>query len=203
VKTNVKTTVNSENKRKRGRLIVISAASGAGKSTLCRLLLKRRKNLRFSISATTRMPRPGEKDGREYFFLSEAAFKAMRDRKELVEWAWVHGQLYGTPRQFLEKMRDEGKDVLLDLDVQGALAVKKRCPDAILIFIRTPKFADLETRLRHRSSESEAQIRRRLETARKELKLVHRYDYEVINDHIPHALAQMKKILDAESHNKR
>jgi guanylate kinase len=185
-------------RKKRGLLIVISAASGAGKSTLCRLLLKRRKNLKFSISATTRMPRPGEKDGREYFFVSEAAFKAMRSRQELVEWAWVHGQMYGTPKFFLEQMRNRGYDVLLDLDVQGALTVKKLYPEAVLIFIRTPRFADLERRLRNRSSETEVQIRRRLKTARKELRLVDRYDYEVINDKVPLAMKQLEKILDTE-----
>src|SRR5579863_6841060 len=143
---------------RRGLLVVISAGSGAGKSTLCRLLLKRRKNLVFSISATTRMPRPGEKEGRDYFFVTEAAFKAMRARGELAEWARVHGQdYYGTPRAYLEKMRARGKDVLLDIDVQGALQVKKRFPEAILIFITTPTFAELERRLRFRSSETEAQ----------------------------------------------
>src|SRR5258706_803949 len=124
---------------KRGLLVVVSAGSGAGKSTLCRLLLKRRKKLVFAISATTRMPRPGEKEGRDYFFVTEAAFKAMRQRGDLAEWAKVHGQdYYGTPRAYLEKMRNQGKDVLLDIDVQGALQVKRRFRDAILIFITTP-----------------------------------------------------------------
>jgi guanylate kinase len=185
--------------RQRGLLIVVSAASGAGKSTLCRLLLKKRKNLAFSVSVTTRLPRPGEVDGRDYFFVSEAAFQAMRKRGDLLEWAKVHNQnYYGTPRQYLEMMRDQGKDVLLDLDVQGALAVKRRCRDAVLIFIRTPKFSDLEKRLRYRSSESEAEIRRRLATARKELRLAPRYDYQVINDRIPHALKLLEQILKTE-----
>src|SRR5882762_1421998 len=149
--------------KRRGLLIVVSAGSGAGKSTLCRLLLKRRKNLAFSISATTRMPRPGEKEGRDYFFVTEAAFKAMRRRHELAEWAKVHGQhAYGTPRSYLEHQRSAGKDVLLDIDVQGALQVKRRYPEAVLIFITTPTFADLERRLRSRSSETESQIRQRL-----------------------------------------
>src|SRR5882724_244969 len=121
--------------KRKGLLIVLSAGSGAGKSTLCRLLLKRRKNLVFSISATTRMPRPGEKEGKDYFFLTEAAFKAMRKRHELVEWAKVHGNTYyGTPRINLERMLNKGKDVLLDIDVQGAMQVKRRFPGAVLIF---------------------------------------------------------------------
>ena len=185
---------------RRGLLIVVSAGSGAGKSTLCRLLLKRRKNLVFSISATTRMPRPGEKEGKDYFFVTEAAFKAMRHRHELAEWANVHGKdFYGTPRSYLEQQRSAGKDVLLDIDVQGALQVKRRYPEAVLIFITTPSFEDLERRLRARSSETELQIRRRLADARQELKSLSHYDYNVVNDRLPLALKRLEAILDAES----
>jgi len=191
--------MSSMNKRK-GLLIVVSAGSGAGKSTLCRLLLKRRKSLAFSISATTRMPRPGEKEGKDYFFVSEAAFRAMRRRHELAEWARVHGQhYYGTPRFYLERMRAAGKDVLLDIDVQGALQVKRRYPEAVLIFITTPTFQDLERRLRARSSENEVQVRQRLADARQELKSLCFYDYNVVNDRIPLALKRLETILDAES----
>lgn len=183
-----------------GLLIVLSAGSGAGKSTLCGLLLKRRKNLVFSVSVTTRMPRPGEKDEKDYFFVSEAAFRAMRQRHELAEWAKVHGQhFYGTPRAYLDKVRSLGKDVLLDIDVQGALQVKRHYPEAILIFITTPTFQDLAKRLRARSSETEAQIRRRLADARHELKYLGDYDYNVVNDRIPLALKRLEAILDAES----
>jgi guanylate kinase len=187
-------------KRRRGLLIVVSAGSGAGKSTLCRMLLKRRKNMVFSISATTRLPRPGEKDGKDYFFVTEAAFKAMRKRGELAEWAKVHGQdYYGTPKSFLERMLSKGKDVLLDIDVQGALQVKRRYPDAVLIFITTPTFTEMARRLRSRSSESEAQIRQRLKDARHELKYKRFYDYNVVNDRIPLALKRLEAILDTES----
>jgi len=186
--------------KKRGLLIVISAGSGAGKSTLCRLLLKRRKNLIFSISATTRMPRPGEKDGKDYFFVSEAAIKAMSRRHELAEWATVHGEhSYGTPRPYLARMCALGKDVLLDIDVQGALQVKRRYPEAVLIFITTPTFADLERRLRARSSETQAQIRQRLADARHELTYLPYYDYNVVNDRLPLALKRLEAILEAES----
>src|SRR5438045_8930288 len=106
---------------RKGLLIVVSAGSGAGKSTLCRLLLRRRKNLAFSISATTRMPRPGEREGKDYFFVTEAAFKAMRRRHELMEWANVHGHdYYGTRKSYVENMRTQGKDVLIDIVAQGA-----------------------------------------------------------------------------------
>ena len=186
--------------RRLGHIIVISAGSGAGKSTLCRMLIQRRKNLAFSISITTRLPRPGEKDGRDYFFVTEAAFKAMRARKELVEWAKVHNHhYYGTPRAYLERMRKAGKDIILDIDVQGALRVKRRFPESILIFITTPTFADLERRLRARSSETETQIRQRLADARHELKFLGEYDYNVVNDRLPLALKRLEAILDAES----
>ena len=124
----------------------------------------------------------------------------MRRRHELAEWAKVHGQhSYGTPRSYLDTMRARGKDVLLDIDVQGAIQVKRRYPEAILIFITTPTFADLERRLRSRSSETEAQIQRRLADARKELKYLPYYDYNVVNDRLPLALKRLEAILDAES----
>jgi guanylate kinase len=180
-------------------LIVVSAGSGAGKSTLCRGLMRRRRNLEFSISVTTRQPRPGEKDGREYFFITEAAFKAMRSRGDLVEWADVHGQFYGTPRPFLERRLAAGHDVLLDLDVQGAMSVKRLFPNAILIFITTPTFAEMERRLRARSSEGERDIQRRLADARRELRFLPKYDYHVINDRVPQAIRRLQVILEAES----
>src|SRR4029077_20290473 len=130
----------------------------------------------------------------------EAAFLAMVKRRELAEWAKVHGHVYyGTPKAFVERMLGQGKDVLLDIDVQGALQVKRRYPEAILIFITTPTFADLERRLRSRSSETEAQIRRRLADARHELEFLRQYDYNVVNDHIPLALKRLEAILTAES----
>jgi len=185
---------------RKGLLVVISAGSGAGKSTLCRLLLKRRRSLIFSISATTRLPRPGEKEGRDYFFVTEAAFKSMRRRGELLEWARVHrNDYYGTPRSYVERQRSSGRDVLLDIDVQGALQVKRRFPEAVLIFITTPTFKELERRLRARSSESQAQIRQRLSDARRELTFLNCYNYNVVNDRIPLALKRLEAILDAES----
>jgi guanylate kinase len=182
-----------------GSLIVISAGSGAGKSTLSQQLLRRRKNLRFSISVTTRLPRPGEKDGRDYFFLTEAAFQAMRRRKDLLEWARVHDYFYGTPRPFVERTLAAGHDVILDIDVQGALAIKKLFSQAVLIFITAPTFAEMERRLRARSSETEAAIQMRLADARHELKFLAHYDYHVVNDRVPHAVQCLDAILTAES----
>jgi guanylate kinase len=148
---------------------------------------------------TTRQPRPGERDGHDYFFVSEPAFKDMRTQGQLVEWAEVHGQFYGTPKVFLEKMRNAGKDVLLDIDVQGAMQVKRLFPEAVLIFITTPTFEDLERRLRARSSESEVQIAHRLADARRELRFLPMYYYEVVNDRIPAAVRRLDAILTAES----
>jgi len=182
-----------------GTLIVVSAGSGAGKSTLCRLLMKKRKTLKFSTSVTTRLPRPGEEDGRDYFFITEAAFKAMIARHELVEWAQVHHQYYGTPRAFLEKTLASGQDILLDLDVQGALHVRKIFPEAVLIFITTPHFEEMERRLRARSSETERDIQQRLTDARRELKMLPRYDYHVINDRVPLAVRRLESILETQS----
>jgi guanylate kinase len=183
----------------RGLLIVLSAASGAGKSTLCHRLLKCRPDVMFSVSVTTRMPRSGERDGRDYFFVSEAAFHAMRRRGDLLEWAKVHDHYYGTPRGFLDKTLRSGRTMLLDIDVQGAMQVKKRFPEAVLVFITTPSFNDLERRLRGRRSESEAQIRRRLADARRELKHLPRYDYHLVNDRVPDACERLNAILTAEA----
>jgi len=179
--------------------MVISAGSGVGKSTLSRKLMKRRRNLKFSISVTTRQPRPGEKDGREYFFITEAAFKAMIARRDLVEWAKVHQHYYGTPRSFMEKHLAAGHDVILDIDVQGGLHVKKMFPDAMLIFITAPSFEEMERRLRARLSETEHDIQCRLADARRELKMLPRYDYHVVNDHVPTAVKRLAAILDAQS----
>src|SRR5262249_34949541 len=138
--------------------------------------------------------------GRDYFFVTEAAFQAMKKRGDLVEWAKVHGQdYYGTPRTYVEKMRGAAKDVLLDIDVQGAMQVKRRFPEAILIFITTPTFSEMERRLRSRSSETEGQIRQRLADAREELKYLGHYDYNVVNDRLPLALKRLDAILEAES----
>jgi guanylate kinase len=161
--------------------------------------VSRRKKTAVSISVTTRMPRPGEKDGKDYFFVTEAAFKAMQKRGDLLEWATVHDHFYGTPKQFVQSMRAAGNDVILNIDVQGAMQVKRHCSDAVLIFVQTPHFSDLEKRLRRRSQDSEMEIRRRLANAKRELRSRSQYDYEVINDRIDTALQHLQAILTAES----
>jgi len=181
-----------------GLVIVISAPSGAGKSTLCSKLAQKLPNLYCSVSCTTRPKRPGEKDGRDYFFVSEKKFKEMIRRKELVEWACVHDHYYGIPRQFLEKNIRAGKDTVLNIDVQGALKIRRLFPGSVLIFVMTPTMAELEKRLRARKQDSDAVIRTRLRNARRELRFLPKYDYLVINDKLADALCELEAIVIAE-----
>lgn len=179
-------------------MFVVCGPSGAGKSTLLEALLEREPNLRFSVSMTTRPPRAGETDGQDYFFVDPARFRAARDAGELLEWAEVHGQLYGTPRGPLETQREAGQDVVLDIDVQGAAQVREKLADAVFIFIRPPSLAALEARLRARGTESEEQIARRLQTAQEEFRHQHEFDYLVVNEDLPEALADLQAIVRAE-----
>jgi guanylate kinase len=151
---------------RRGILFVISAPSGSGKTTLCKQIAANVPGLWHSISYTTRKPRPGEVDGQDYYFLDETAFRQMIDRNEFVEWAHVYGNLYGTPRKVLSDKLEQGIDVLLEIDVQGARSVKKRFDDAVYIFILPPSFDTLRTRLQNRAGDSPEEIQRRLQKAK-------------------------------------
>jgi guanylate kinase len=184
----------------KGLLIVFSAPSGAGKSTLCKVLMQGLPNLTYSISYTTRPPRKGERDGIDYFFVDEPEFKRLVRKKAFAEWALVHGCYYGTPHRQLRQMLDEGKDVVLDIDVQGGLHIRRLYPDAVLIFIMTPSLKILEQRLRARNKDTEQVIRMRLKNARRELKSLTQYDYLVINDDLKRAAAELKAIIAAEHH---
>ncbi len=180
----------------RGIVFVISAPSGAGKTTLIREILKRISGLSYSISYTTRPPRPGEVNGRDYHFVTEEEFLRMMREGKFVEWARVHGFLYGTPKENLYPK--PGTDVLLDIDPQGAKQVKEIRPDAVLIFIVPPSIDELERRLRERKEDSEEEIRKRLSNARKELDQVGLYDYIVVNDELDKALQYLSSIILAE-----
>ena len=179
-------------------VFIISAPSGSGKSTLVSRLLKSDPSLLFSISYTTREPRGHEVNGREYHFVSRADFEAIRDRDEFLEWAIVFKNYYGTHRGVVDEGRQSGRDVILDIDVQGARQLKEKIPDAVSIFILAPSREELEKRLRARSEDAEEVIQRRLAAAAGEIRDYRRYDYILINDNVDEASALLYSIVKAE-----
>ena len=182
----------------KGMLIVISAPSGTGKSTICQKLLQKRRNLRYSISCTTRQPRPREKHGKHYFFLSKEEFKRKIQRNEFLEWAVVHDQYYGTPRQFIESSLKEGWSIMLAIDVKGARTIQGKQPDSVLIFVAPPSLESLRERLAARRDPSES-VAKRLANSKDELSAAKNYDYLVVNDELDKAVSQIESILTAES----
>jgi guanylate kinase len=184
--------------RRRGTLFVVSAPSGAGKTTLCREVRLRVPDLAYSVSYTTRPPREGEIDGADFSFVSEAEFRELQKRGELAEWASVHGNLYGTPAAALESGLAAGRDILLDIDTQGAAQLRRRYPEAVLIFIVAPSLAELEQRLRERRSDGDSEIARRLRRARDEVSMWRTYDYLIVNRDLKDAVDQLAAIIVAE-----
>lgn len=179
-----------------GRLVILSGPSGSGKSTVVNRLLKDCSvPLELAVSATTRAPRQGEHDGQEYYFLTQEQFHQMRDEGRFLECAEVFGNWYGTLRSEVDRRRSEGKWVILEIDVQGALAVLEQEPEAISIFLRTPSAEEYERRLRNRQTEDEATIQRRLDGARRELALADHYRYQVVNDQVSRAVEEICGIL--------
>lgn len=178
-------------------LIVVSGPSGVGKTTLVDRVLKSDGLVRRSISATTRTPRPGESEGRDYFFLPRDRFEAMKNG-EFAEWADVHGALYGTPKRFLEGELAAGRDVVLNIDIQGANQVKRSFPGAVMVFILPPSFRDLEARLQTRGDVSGDLLKVRLANARKEIAAGATYDYLIVNDSVERASAELAAIVTAE-----
>ncbi|HET7438362.1 MAG TPA: guanylate kinase [Nitrospira sp.] len=183
---------------RRGILFIISAPSGTGKTTLCKQLTANIPGLWHSISYTTRSPRAGEEHGREYFFTDEPTFQSMIDRHEFVEWARVYGHLYGTPRKTLADKIDQGIDVLLEIDVQGALQVKKKFDDAVSIFILPPSMTALRQRLQSRASDSTEEIQRRLQKVKEEVWSYREYAYIVRNDDLTRSLRDLENIFLGE-----
>jgi guanylate kinase len=184
--------------KRRGTLVVVSAPSGAGKTTLCHEVRSLVPELYYSVSHTTRAPRPGEKEGTDFFFVSEGQFTAMRARDEFAEWAQVHGHHYGTPAKALESALSRGLDVLLDIDTHGARQLRQRYPEAVSVFIMAPSMAELEARLRERKSDSAGDIARRLSRAREEIAAWRQYDYLIINRDVKDAVDQLATIIQAE-----
>ncbi len=183
--------------QRRGSIMVISAPSGAGKSTLVKRLLASVLGLRFSVSYTTRPPRRGEKDGREYFFVSPKKFRRLIAAGEFVEWAEVFGQLYGTAKKQLRAAQKSGQDILLDIDVQGHQQVRKKLQEAVSIFVLPPSYGELERRLRRRHLDAPEEIVRRLNDARREIRRWPEYDYLVVNDRLSRAAKELRIIVEA------
>lgn len=179
-----------------GKIFIISAPSGTGKTTVISKVVQGVPNLVLSVSTTTRSPRPGEKEGVDYHFVNEDSFNTMIKRGEFVEWASVHGHLYGTSKQVVNGLIKDGKHVLLDIDVQGAEKFKKTYPFSVTIFILPPSFDDLAKRLSKRGTEPKEEIEKRVKDAEEEYKRRHEYDYQVVNENIDEAASELIEIIN-------
>jgi len=184
-----------QEKKSKGSLFIVSAPSGAGKTTLCRKLVSSLPNLQFSVSYTTRQPRKGEVNDRDYTFINRQDFRLMADKGEFIEWAEVHGALYGTSRKRLEELLDSGNDVILDIDTQGAMQIKERYKEGIYIFILPPSLETLKERLKNRMTDSKEEIGKRLGRAIAEIKTFDKYDYVIINNLLEDALTEFEALV--------
>ena len=187
--------------KSKGLLVVLSGPSGVGKGTVRKALFATdhdKKQFFYSVSATTRQARPGERDGKDYFFVSKDKFEQMIADEELLEYAEYVGNYYGTPLAYIDEMTNNGKDVFLEIEVQGALQVKRRMPDGVFIFLAAPNLRELESRIVNRGTDSPEVIAERMETARRELQLMTQYDYVVENDAVNKAVERIQTIIKAE-----
>ena len=185
---------------RKGLLILISGPSGTGKGTVCDLLRQKHPEISYYISATTRQPRPGEQDGVNYYFYTKEKFREMIDQGQLLEWAEVYGNFYGTPKQKVLDRLDAGEDILLEIDTQGALNVMKVMPEGLFIFLLPPSLEELAARLKGRGTETEESLHRRLGAAVDEIKLATKYRYVVVNDKVEDAEETIANIIEAEHH---
>ena len=185
---------------KKGFLLVISGPSGVGKGTVLHDLMNTQNNLVYSVSATTRNKRDGEIEGVSYFFKTHDEFENMIAEDKFLEYAHVHNNYYGTPKEFVENKINEGKIVILEIDVQGALNIKKNTDNGVFIFLAPPSLSELKKRIVGRGTETDDDIKIRMKNARKELKYIKDYDYLVINDHLNSAITSVNEIINAEKH---
>lgn len=182
----------------KGLLIVVSGPSGAGKGTICSAYLQRNPQAVLSVSVTTRKPRAGEKEGVDYFFRDKETFLKMVENGEFLEYAEVYGNYYGTPKRFVEEKLADGRDVILEIDIQGALQVKERFPEAVFVFVIPPSMEELKRRIVKRGTEDAETIYRRFQSAYEELNYISRYNYVIINDTVDSAVAKLEAIVLAE-----
>ena len=182
----------------KGILTVVSGFSGAGKGTIMKRLMEKYDNYALSVSATTRAPRPGEEEGREYFFRTVEEFEKMIAKEQLIEYAKYVDNYYGTPRAYVEEQLEAGKDVILEIEIQGALKVKEKFPETLLLFVTPPSARELKDRLVKRGTESMEVILSRMERAREEAKGMDRYDYLVINDVLEDCVDEVRRIIQGE-----
>lgn len=185
-------------RQQRGILFVLSGPSGAGKGTVCKALMSHMQDMCVSVSVTTRAPRVGEQHGVNYFFKTKEQFQRMIAEGELLEWAEVYGNFYGTPREFVEQKLDEGMDVLLEIDIQGAMQVKQTYPEGVFLFLIPPSATELEARILGRGSETEESFATRFGAARDELQMMREYHYVVVNDVVESACERIRSIITAE-----
>ena len=183
------------------KLYVISGSSGVVKGTVLKGFLEKNPEFMLSISCTTRKPRPGEIDGVNYFFLSPDEFKNCIENDKFLEWAEFAGNFYGTKKKYINQCLEDGKDIILEIDTQGALQVKKRMPEAVLIFICPPSYEVLENRLRGRHTEDEQTIQKRLNEAKIELERAENFDYKIVNDNLDKAISELEKVIKKEREN--
>lgn len=182
----------------RGLLIVISGPSGAGKGTICKSFLERNKDVSLSVSATTRDPRNGEVEGVNYYFMSKESFKKKIDASDFLEYAEVYDNYYGTPKSNVEELLEDGKDVILEIDIQGALKVKENTQEGVFIFILPPSMKELKQRIINRGSETKESLMKRFKSAYKEINYISKYNYAVVNDEVETAVEKLEAIITAE-----
>ena len=189
---------------KRGNLLIISAPSGTGKTTILKKIIATMRGIAFSVSHTTRAPRSGEQEGIDYFFVDRTVFETMRAKALFLEWAEVHGNHYGTSRKIVQELTEQGQDVILDIDVQGALQLKEKLGgEGVFVFIAPPSLQELEKRLAGRGTDSTDAVATRLSNAQMELKSLGHYDYVIVNDKVDQAIEVLRAVIIAERSRKR